>query len=113
VCWYCGCELDWIGFHVEHKVPRVRRGLGRPGNLVPSCGDCNMAKGTKTIAEFREHVTAELVESLGSFGRSLGRWENQYPEALALNDAAVTFVRRLAATPVLFSGEQAANDYSI
>lgn len=52
-CHYCGAPAEW---------PRTRNGIDRvdnaagyvPGNCVSCCATCNSAKGTMSVAEFRE-----------------------------------------------------------
>jgi hypothetical protein len=51
-CAYCGCLLPPT-FHIEHKVPLARGGRSDPENICLACPACNLAKGTKTDAEFR------------------------------------------------------------
>jgi hypothetical protein len=52
-CAYCGGEGDeTLGpdddlWHVDHVVPKSKRGSDRAVNLVRSCRRCNVAKGVK------------------------------------------------------------------
>jgi len=50
VCYYCGEEAQ-TG-HIEHKIPLAIGGTNDLDNLVWSCADCNLSKGTKTSEEF-------------------------------------------------------------
>lgn len=51
VCVYCG---DTQGpFHVDHVKPLARGGSNAESNLACSCASCNMAKGAKTLQEWR------------------------------------------------------------
>lgn len=54
-CFYCGCELDFENFHVDHFVPKANRGVDK-NNRVPSCQDCNLVKADKSIEEFRKTI---------------------------------------------------------
>lgn len=48
-CIYCG---EAKKLTIDHKVPLFRGGSNSIENLVPSCGECNSRKGTKTAHEF-------------------------------------------------------------
>ncbi|WP_372465527.1 HNH endonuclease [Streptomyces olivaceus] len=50
-CAYCGQSS--ASLHQEHIVPIARGGTDGVGNLVPACPDCNLAKGDRTIMEWR------------------------------------------------------------
>ncbi|WP_373301448.1 HNH endonuclease [Streptomyces djakartensis] len=50
-CAYCGEKTESL--HQEHIVPISRGGDDSIGNLVPACPDCNLAKGDRTITEWR------------------------------------------------------------
>lgn len=54
-CFYCGCELDFNDFHLEHFSPKANGGKVA-NNLVPSCPDCNLQKSTLSVEEFRERI---------------------------------------------------------
>jgi 5-methylcytosine-specific restriction endonuclease McrA len=54
-CFYCG-ELLYKTlnsvYHTEHMNPLSRGGSNDISNIVLSCADCNLRKGTKTHEEF-------------------------------------------------------------
>lgn len=55
-CVYCSIELTVRpnqpnSFHADHVLPVTRGGADDIANLVPSCADCNLRKGSRTIAE--------------------------------------------------------------
>lgn len=50
-CAYCGDRSRAL--HQEHVVPISRGGVDGIGNLVPACPDCNLAKGDRTLMEWR------------------------------------------------------------
>jgi hypothetical protein len=56
VCFYCDSPLTRDGglrqFHVDHKKAVVRGGTDDPDNLVASCADCNLRKGSTPIETF-------------------------------------------------------------
>lgn len=64
-CFYCGAEPS-----PRNGVDRLDNGNGYVrGNMVPCCGVCNMAKGTKSVSEFilwvmrvANHIVDELSE---------------------------------------------------
>lgn len=49
-CAYCGATN--VPFQIEHIVPKARGGSDRASNLTLACTFCNVAKGTRTAAEF-------------------------------------------------------------
>ena len=51
LCAYCGIVLTRSTLTRDHVVPRARGG-GGGDNLVPACGPCNRAKGSRTLLQF-------------------------------------------------------------
>lgn len=46
-CFHCGAELEFFGceaFHMDHFVPKSKRGPNRVGNLNPACPFCNKSR---------------------------------------------------------------------
>lgn len=61
-CAYCGCDEKLI---LEHALPINKNMLGehRLGNLVPSCHNCNMNKGSKSYKYFlTDEAKIEKIE---------------------------------------------------
>ena len=54
-CFYCGCDLNFYDFHVDHLNPKSIGGVNK-NNRVPSCPDCNLVKTNKSIEEFRKTI---------------------------------------------------------
>lgn len=54
-CFYCQCDLDESGYHIEHKIPLSRGGTNEPNNICLACPKCNLSKGTKTPDEWNPH----------------------------------------------------------
>lgn len=52
-CHYCGKLIDGESPHLEHKTPISRGGSNHRTNLAIACASCNLKKGRKTEAEFR------------------------------------------------------------
>ena len=48
VCQYCGCKQELT---FDHLVPRARGGETRWDNVVAACSPCNLAKGSKSLAQ--------------------------------------------------------------
>lgn len=48
-CVYCGKESQSTVLHLDHVVPFSRGGKNTASNLVVSCADCNLGKGTSAI----------------------------------------------------------------
>jgi 5-methylcytosine-specific restriction endonuclease McrA len=86
------CHTGDVPFEIDHQVPRSRGGSNRASNLVLSCHDCNVAKGSRTAAEFgHPEVGAQakiplkdaaavnttrfaLVRALGALSLPIGTW---------------------------------------
>jgi hypothetical protein len=51
-CAYCGVEGMLL--LIEHRTPLSRGGDHTSANIVPACESCNLSKGAKTEAEWRE-----------------------------------------------------------
>jgi 5-methylcytosine-specific restriction endonuclease McrA len=52
-CWYCGADLIERRITVDHRVPRSKGGTKVKENIYPACYDCNQAKGSMDIEEYR------------------------------------------------------------
>ena len=57
-CAYCGCDLDFYNFHIDHKKAKSKliKDKNNIRNLFPACADCNLLKGSLDISEFREKI---------------------------------------------------------
>jgi len=50
-CVYCGRGAgNGVVLHVDHALPRARGGGNEDENLVASCIDCNLGKGSRIVA---------------------------------------------------------------
>ena len=68
-CWYCGMsesaiekdnvkrDCDWNSLSLDHIVPDSQGGSNLANNLITCCKRCNSKRGTKTIAQFCDHVS--------------------------------------------------------
>ena len=54
---HCGRRSDVIPLHLDHLIPVSRGGTNDDDNLITSCRDCNLGKGSRRIEE------SELPES--------------------------------------------------
>lgn len=50
-CWWCSKKISG-DYHVDHRIALAVGGTDWPDNLCISCPKCNIAKGTKSPAEF-------------------------------------------------------------
>lgn len=50
-CHYCGLKFKASQLTMDHVVPLARGGTSTPGNLVPSCKNCNSQKSLDTPVE--------------------------------------------------------------
>jgi 5-methylcytosine-specific restriction endonuclease McrA len=51
LCHYCGQKFAPKLLTMDHIVPVARGGTSTPGNVVPSCKDCNSKKQLATPVE--------------------------------------------------------------
>jgi 5-methylcytosine-specific restriction endonuclease McrA len=51
------CLKPWTEMHMEHMHPVSRGGEHSLNNVIPACGDCNRAKGSRTLLEFAFGLT--------------------------------------------------------
>lgn len=72
-CYYCGCELQFDEFQIDHLIPKSEGGKGGD-NLVPSCRDCNMFKGKLGIEDFRKKIDDSIHSSIQ--GRMIAKYFN-------------------------------------
>ncbi len=56
-CFYCGVVDPRMT--VDHLTPTSRGGSNGRTNLRPACRPCNLAKGARTLEEYREVVQKE------------------------------------------------------
>lgn len=52
-CVYCGAETGQR-FHIDHVFPLAHGGNNDPDNLALACPPCNLAKGAKSILEWKQ-----------------------------------------------------------
>lgn len=52
-CVYCGVDLIKSEPHCDHVVPLARGGTNDIDNLATACGPCNLAKGDRTLEQWR------------------------------------------------------------
>ncbi len=55
-CAYCGCEIAFRGFNVEHMTPLSNGGNDTFDNMLPACRSCNHYKGTIDLEGFRTYL---------------------------------------------------------
>ena len=63
-CAYCGCEITFENFHVDHIKPLLRgyrknevdKGTSKIDNLAPSCASCNSSKSDFTVERWRNEL---------------------------------------------------------
>ena len=55
-CAYCGMELGFDSFQVDHVVPLRSGGKDEISNMLPACRSCNHYKHTLTVQQFRQEV---------------------------------------------------------
>ena len=64
-CHYCGKRLNADNFCLDHKIPmkklKTREEIMDENNLVVSCNECNLAKGSMDYYEF---VSFVIIQSL-------------------------------------------------
>lgn len=69
-CRYCGRSAPDVALHVDHAIAYIDGGGDEEENLVTSCADCNLGKGSISIEERHGKATvldlAPLVVSVGN-----------------------------------------------
>jgi len=63
-CAYCGCRLNQDTFHIDHIIPKSRKGKNDFENLNPSCPTCNSCKGTFLIEDWRKSIENRIDSAL-------------------------------------------------
>jgi hypothetical protein len=58
-CFYCHCDVAYIGAHLDHVLPVSRGGKSTYTNLVLSCAKCNISKNASVLENINE-ILAEL-----------------------------------------------------
>lgn len=53
-CMYCGLDLTHIPIHLDHIIPRSKRGVHTIGNRALACPMCNRAKHDMSLDEFKK-----------------------------------------------------------
>ena len=59
-CGYCGRQIyTWMTqspllFTVDHITPIAKGGTNKSRNLMPACAECNTAKGSQYIDQYRK-----------------------------------------------------------
>lgn len=72
-CFWCGSSIHGSEFHLDHVWPLSLGGVHDVANLVVSCEDCNLSKGSRTPWEFldssvpstRWQLVRDELETLG------------------------------------------------
>lgn len=81
-CWYCGEDISFDNFQVDHVKPQIDGKDHRIENLVPSCKVCNVIKNrSTTLSHLRDclgrrklgnvHFSPSQIKYLAKFGIDL------------------------------------------
>ena len=60
LCIYCGCDLIFEDFHMEHAIPKSMKSGDSRERLFPCCPLCNSIKYNLTIEEFRRKLEEDI-----------------------------------------------------
>lgn len=55
-CYWCGCNLKNVKYHIDHYTPLSKGGEHTLSNLVISCDKCNLKKNAKDPLEFANSI---------------------------------------------------------
>lgn len=55
-CAYCGVDLEYKGFHVDHVIPFSGGGPDDIMNYFPACKECNSLKSALSLEQFRTSI---------------------------------------------------------
>lgn len=80
-CAYCGARVRREAIHLDHVIPRSQGGKSVAGNLVVTCADCNLERGSGPVPPHaRREVKRRLALPLDrAAGKELG--DRLYPTA--------------------------------
>ncbi|MGQ4893504.1 MAG: HNH endonuclease [Candidatus Njordarchaeia archaeon] len=59
-CAYCGCEITFDNFQVDHIWPKIFNGDDSIDNLMPACKECNHYKRALDLETFRNEWLGKL-----------------------------------------------------
>ena len=70
ICHHCGGKFPPEKLTMDHLIPLARGGTSTQGNIVPSCKDCNSAKGLDTPVDdlFRQLESERQAREAGFAG---------------------------------------------
>ena len=79
-CAYCGVELEFNTYTVDHILPLAWGGSNQIENMVAACHPCNSQKKSSTVKEFRtkkkvDRFWIEEVEGTELKGHSAVVWK--------------------------------------
>jgi hypothetical protein len=115
-CFYCGkllvWEQYWIGWQIDHAIPKSRGGSDGLENLRLSCPRCNEQKNTRTIDEYREYLREKSLKRLAQ--------AMEICDSVPMNASAkerfaalgTTFVEEILQLQIVFYGETSKGDRS-
>lgn len=66
-CAYCGCDIAYEHFVVDHKVPYSISKDNSISNLYPSCSTCNGIKFNCDIEQFRSLLEEKVMKGTSGF----------------------------------------------
>lgn len=67
-CMYCDEDLlsKWLenpeSVHLDHVIPRSKRGKDSPVNLITTCNSCNLHRSDKPLATFTDEATVKKIQ---------------------------------------------------
>ena len=72
-CVYCGTSPRENEIHIDHKIPLCKGGTNNDDNLVASCMECNLGKGSNMLLNEPEIDTEGLNEYMDNLSKTIGR----------------------------------------
>lgn len=82
-CAYCGCDLDFNNFHLDHMIPKSKVSTDKIDSLIPSCVDCNLSKGNLTVDEFRAKIENMIFDK--HIGRMVAKHYDVKPKKIVFH----------------------------
>ena len=73
-CHYCGFNIKYSKFTIDHVIPKSKGGNNLPSNLVGACHPCNLEKRDMSIERFMEKIQNRKNKKSFTLPFFMSRW---------------------------------------